>query len=110
MDHADEKTLVEDENKPNVQQAFEKDPETVVSTNNPPLLSAVPPATKEVSDPTIRRKSPLPLEEKPPVDVRKPSAYEDSEKKSTSPTSKPAKSKSNADPLGLKEDYSCVLE
>ena len=101
VDHADEKTLVEDDRKPNVQQTFQKDPETLVSKNTPPLIGADPLTTKEVSDPTIRRSSPLPIEDKPQVDVRKPSAYEDIEKNLAS--SKPtAKSRRNADPLGLR--------
>ena len=104
VDHADEKTLVEDDRQPNAQQVFERDPETVVSTNTPPLLGAVPLNTKEVSDPTIRRNGPLPIEDKPPVDVRKPNSYSDIEKNLASATkAKPAvKSKTNADPLGLR--------
>ena len=59
VDHADEKTLVEEERKPNVQQSVENEPETAISGHNSPVLSAVPLTTKEVSDPTVRRNVPL---------------------------------------------------
>ena len=108
IDHADEKTLVEEDRKaPNVQQSIQNDPQTAVSTNQPPVLSSVPPITKEVSDPTIRRQSPLPTEEKPQINVRKSNLQSNKnvaqELADKAPKSKvPVKKKSGSDPLGLR--------
>ena len=104
VDHADEKTLVEDERKPNIQQSLENDPQTAVSGNTPPVLSKVPLTTKEVSDPTVRRNVPLETEEKPRLEVHKPETKVSIEKKALPPkTSQSIKqSKSGGDPLGLR--------
>lgn len=84
VDHADEKTLVEEERNPNpnVAQQFETDPPTAISSSVPPAFDQ-----KETTDPTIRRDTPI--DTKPPVksisaSVKKTSPYaeiEDSLKK-----------------------------
>ena len=106
IDHADEKTLVEDERKaPNVQKPIQSDPQTAVSTNQPPVLDDIAPATKELSDPTIRRQSPLPTEEKPQINIRKPSpqSSRNVEKELADKAPKSSlKKKSSSDPLGLR--------
>lgn len=108
IDHADEKTLVEDERKtPNVQKPIQNDPQTAVSTNQPPVLRDVALTTKELSDPTIRRQAPLPTEEKPQINIRKPSPQDnknvEKELADKAPKSSPnLKKKSGSDPLGLR--------
>ena len=94
---------MEDDSKPNVQQSVINDPQTVVSGNNPPVLSAVPLTTKEVSDPTVRRNVPLETEEKPRAEVHKAEKKVSTEKKSSLKTTKPVKqSRSGGDPLWLR--------
>ena len=104
VDHADEKTLVEDERKPNAQQYGGSDPKTEVSKNTPPVLSHQPEIVgKEVSDPTVRRNLPLETEEKPRVEILKPESKVSVEKKASPPHASPSNKQSKGgDPLGLR--------
>ena len=110
VDHADEKTLVEENRGANAQREIDKEPMTAVSTNTPPMVQS--PKSQELSDPTIRRNVPPPLR-KPEPAVAKPNPYstleEDLNAKSSKKTSgtdsleSPSKSNSRRkDPLGLR--------
>jgi len=106
VDHADEKTLVEEERRPipNRAKQFDADPPTAVSSSVPPAVDQ-----KETTDPTIRRDTPIYT--KPPVKststpVKSTSPYaaiEDSLKQDKVPSSSDASvSTSRSDTLGLR--------
>lgn len=110
VDHADEKTLVEEHNSPNAQRGIDKEPMTAVSTNTPPRVQST--ESQELSDPTIRRNVPPPLR-KPEPAVAKSNPYSKLEEDLGSKPSKktsgaealksPSKSGSRRkDPLGLR--------
>jgi hypothetical protein len=106
VDHADEKTLVEEEHSPRAQQAIDQEPQTAISSGAPPIIHQPNRAdTEEISDPTIRRNGPLST---PPVSGakgNKPNVYADLEKDLKSPVKTPSSTKitqRTGDPLGLR--------
>ena len=110
VDHADEKTLVEENHAANAQRGIDKEPLTAVSTNTPPSVQST--ENQELSDPTIRRNVPPPLR-KPEPAVAKSNPYTKLEqdlgskpsKKTTGAEALKSPSKSGSgrkDPLGLR--------
>ena len=110
VDHADEKTLVEENQDPNAQRGIDKEPMTAVSTNTPPMVPST--LSQELSDPTIRRNVPPPVR-KPELSIAKSNPYSKLEEDLVSKSSKsisgadvlksPSKSGSRRkDPLGLR--------